>query len=56
MSKEYYPYTCLKKPCSSSRHMLSKLVGEPLANNSGRFDTITCVAINISVRYGLCLS
>ena len=30
--------------------MLSRLVGEPLANNSGRFDTITCgVDYNVTV-------
>ena len=31
----------LKNPWSSSRHMLSKLVGDPRAKSSGRLDTIT---------------
>ena len=35
--------TNLRKSCSSSRHMLSRLVGEPRANRSGRLETITLV-------------
>ena len=35
--------TNLRKSCSSSRHMLSRLVGEPRANSSGRLDTITWI-------------
>ena len=31
----------LKNPWSSSRHMLSRLVGDPRAKSSGRLDTIT---------------
>ena len=31
----------LRNPWSSSRHMLSKLVGDPRAKSSGRLDTIT---------------
>ena len=31
----------LKNPWSSSRHMLSKLVGDPRAKSSGKLDTIT---------------
>ena len=44
--KKHHPYTSimwinLKNPWSSSRHMLSKLVGDPRAKSSGRLDTIT---------------
>ena len=35
--------TNLRKSCSSSRHMDSRLVGDPLANRSGKLETITLV-------------
>ena len=35
--------TNLRKSWSSSRHMFSRLVGEPRANRSGRLETITLV-------------
>ena len=37
--------TNFKNSCSSSRHMFSRLVGDPRANKSGRLDTLTLVPL-----------